>query len=558
MMIAKFLKELRTNRDTQALFVLFALTIFTFHRAFFASFVYWDDDVFILRNEILKMDIWDALRTSFSSYFHGDFLPLTLLSYWFDTQIFGFNWSAIHAINIGFHLANITLLYWFLLRFTKSWEWTVFICLMFAIHPLQAEPVVWISERKSLISGMFTLGALVLYLKYIETGSKRTFAWSMVNYVASILAKTTSILLPVLFFVLDVFYGKKSLKVAILRLIPSIILIGVVAVLRTISYDNSTPGVVAAMWDPARLQEIPFMAFYAILFYIQKFFWPEHLSSAYDFYSATPAYRMGALWGLGLISGYLIWIWRKRSAQGLFFFLVFFLFLLPVLQIVPRANYLNDRYMYLPVIGLAGMVLFVWQELAKKFQFQLEATVRMALMVLVVPMGAIALQQSRIWETNLVFWEHTVEHNPLNILARNALGLEYHERRRYEEAIQQYDVVMRQIQVPMALKLKAVNNLANVYTDTRYPNRNLAKAAELYEMAIRSAERPNMTYELRINLAQTYYQMDKKGQASFLVNQVYKELKSDPDSRNIWLIPFIERMISGPPAQVGQPQQTTP
>jgi len=546
-MITQFLKDLRTSKDYQTLLVLFILAFITFQRAFVSSFVYWDDDVFIIRNEILKMGLFDAIATSFSSYFHGDFLPLTILSYWFDTQIFGFNWAAIHAINIVYHFINITLLYWFLLRFTKNWEWTTFICLLFTIHPLQAEPVIWISERKSLVSGMFTIASLLLYLKFIETGSKKTLAWSMVNYIASILSKTTGILLPVLFFFLDIFYGKTKFKVALLRLTPSAILIGAVAVLRTISYDNSTPGVVAAMWDPTRLAEVPYMAFSAIFFYFEKFFWPEHLSALYDFYMSTPAYKLRAMFGLLIIGSISLFLWRRKDTIGFFFLLLFLLFMAPVLQIVPRANFVNDRYMYLPIIGMAGLVVVVWQALAEKFKFNFSHTIRTTGVVLLVPLSAICLQQTRIWENNLTFWEHTVQHNPLNILARNALGLEYHERRRYEEAIQQFDVVMQQQQIPMSLKLKAVNNLANVFTDTKYPSRSLEKAAQLYSVAINSAERPNMTYELRINLAQTYYQMGRQQEALQIVQKVYGELKSDPDSRNIWLIPFIEKMLSGPP-----------
>lgn len=545
-MIRRLLNELRTSRDRQTLLGLYVLILLTFQRAFFSDFVYWDDDVFILRNELLKMGPWQAISTTFTSYFHGDYLPLTILSYWVDVQIFGFNWAALHAVNLIYHGLNVTLLYWILLRMTKSWEWSAVVCFLFAIHPLQAEPVMWISERKSLLSGAFTLGSLLLYLKFIETGSRKTLAWSMFNYIASILAKTTGILLPVLFFFLDLFYGKQKFKAAVLRLIPAIILIGVVAVLRTISYDSSTPGVVDAMWDPKRLAEVPFMAFSAIFFYIQKFFWPEHLSALYDFYEVTSEYKFRALLGLGCVGLLTYLMWRLRSVNGFFFLLLFLLFLAPVLQIVPRANFVNDRYMYLPIIGFSGCLMVLWSAAAKKYDFDFRKSVLTALAVLAVPVSAIALQQSRIWENNLVFWEHTVAHNPNNILARNALGLEYHERRRYDEAIAQYDVVMRQ-PLPMSLKLKGVNNLANVFTDSRYPGRSLEKAAELYQTAIKSAERSNLTYELRINLAQTYHQMGRQNEAYQIVRQVYQELKQDPDSRNIWLIPFIEKMLAGPP-----------
>jgi tetratricopeptide (TPR) repeat protein len=165
----------------------------------------------------------------------------------------------------------------------------------------------------------------------------------------------------------------------------------------------------------------------------------------------------------------------------------------------------------------------------------------------IVPIGALAYQQSRIWENNLVFWEHTVEHNPYNILARNALGLEYHERQRYNEAKYQFEFVLALQQIPMSLKLKALNNLANIYTDTKYPGYSLEQAANLYEMGIKNAERKNLTYELRINLAQADAQMGKMSEATQIIKEVYSELKSDPDSRNIWLIPFIEKMVGGKP-----------
>jgi tetratricopeptide (TPR) repeat protein len=289
------------------------------------------------------------------------------------------------------------------------------------------------------------------------------------------------------------------------------------------------------------------MAFSAIFFYVQKFFWPEHLSGLYDFYMATPIYRVKAVVAFIGLSVVTYSLWRKKDVLGFFFLLLFMLFLAPVLQIVPRANFVNDRYMYLPIIGWSGLVVLFAQSAIEKLKLDFKRTIQTVCVALLIPMSAISLQQARIWEHNLSFWEHTVQHNPLNILARNALGLEYHERRRYDEAIQQFDVVMQQQQIPMSLKLKAVNNLANVFTDTKYPGRSLEKAAQLYTVAIQSAERPNLTYELRINLAQTYYQMGRQQEALRMVNEVYKELKSDPDSRNIWLIPFIEKMLAGPP-----------
>lgn len=534
-------------RDFYSILGLTVLVLFVFHNAFQSGLVFWDDDVFILRNEILKMGFWDAARTTFTSYYHGDYLPLTIMSYWMDVQIFGVNWTALHTMNLLYHIINVVLVYFFVLRFKGDWSWAFVIAVFFAIHPLQAEPVIWISERKSLISGIFAMGSLLFYLRFIQEDRRKYLVYALVFYVFSMLAKMTSIMLPFLFFFLDKFYADKKWKEAILRLVPSVVLIGVISVLRTISYDYSTPGVVEAMWNPGRLMIVPEMAANALFFYVQKFFWPEHLSALYEFYIISGSGKLLAATVFIAFSTVVIYFLRRKRFEALFFFLLFFLFLLPVLHLVPRANYVNDRYMYLPIIGFTGLMLELIQSLCEKIEMEAKKVFSAIVFTLMIPVGVLAYQQSKIWENNLVFWEHTVEHNPYNILARNALGLEYHERLRYDEAKYQFEFVLALKEIPMSLKLKAVNNLANVYTDKRYPGYSLGEAAKLYEMGIKNAERRNLTYELRINLAQAFAQMDRRDEAMQIVTQVYQELQRDPDARNIWLIPFIEKMVGGKP-----------
>lgn len=541
-MSIRFWKE--NPRDFYSFFALVVLVFVVFHNAFHSGMVFWDDDVFILRNQILKMGFFEAIKTTFTSYYHGDYLPLTIMSYWLDVQVFGTNWTALHTMNLLYHMLNVCLVYVFVLRFKKDWLWAIGVAAIFAIHPLQVEPVIWISERKSLVSGVFTLTSLIFYLKYVDENHRKFLVYALVSYVCAMLAKTTSILLPFLFFILDKFYAEKPWKNSVLRLIPSVILIGVISILRTRSYDYSTPGVVQSLWSMTRLAQVPEMSMNAIWFYLEKFFWPERLSALYDFYTPSVATKWKAVLIFLSFSGAAVYFGKNRNISALFFLVLYVLFLLPVLHLVPRANFVNDRYMYLPIIGLSGFLFECLEHFCAKYEMNFRHSVVAIMLTLVVPLSALSAQQSKIWNNNLVFWEHTVEHNPYNILARNALGLEYHERQRYEEAKYQFEFVLS-LQLPMSLKLKAINNLANIYTDKKYPNASLQEAVKLYEMGIKSSERKNLTYELRINLAQALAQMGRGREATDIVNQVYAELKSDPDSRNIWLIPFIESMMGG-------------
>ncbi|NJM09903.1 MAG: hypothetical protein HC883_03150 [Bdellovibrionaceae bacterium] len=98
---------------------------------------------------MLDLSLPDFVAQAFTHYFHGDYLPLTLSGYWVETTIFGKNPYAQHLINLILHIANVALLYGLLRKYFDSML-SLFVCTLFAIHPLQVEPVIWISERKGL------------------------------------------------------------------------------------------------------------------------------------------------------------------------------------------------------------------------------------------------------------------------------------------------------------------------------------------------------------------------------------------------------------------------
>lgn len=533
------------------LFGYTAVVFAVYHFAFECGILFWDDDVFILRNQILTMPFLKAVQTSFSMYFHGDYLPLTLLSYWLDVFLFGGGARTHHVVNLLYHSVNCLLVFLFIKKMSNEKIWAFCITLIFAIHPLQVEPVVWISERKSLLSGFFTLAALLMYLEFLSTKKMKWLIFVYLAYVFSVLSKTTAILLPLVFILLDSFYEKKqwqqSLLISAKRLSPLLVLVVITAVVRIISYDFSTPGVRSAMLSPERLLWVPLMSGNALFFYIKSFFWPLGLSGLYPFFGKTTTENIEGVLGLLSIGILLYWCVRQKSQAVWIYFSIFTLFMLPVLHIIPRANFVNDRYMYLPIIGFSGLVLeFVRSKFLHLELESFKKNITVGMILLSLPLAVLSMQQSRIWENNLTFWEHTVKNNYDNILARNALGLEYHERKRYEEAKKQFEFVLA-LELPTSIKLKSINNLANIYTDKNYPGMSYYKAIELYETAIKAAERQTMTYEIRVNLGQTYYVIGQKQRGRDMLLSLMEEVRNDPDSKNKWLLNYIPQALSNMP-----------
>ena len=72
-----------------------------------------------------------------------------------DVELFGINAGWHHRMNVLFHLLNTILLYLVLWQMTGGLWRSAFVAALFGVHPLHVESVVWIAERKDLLSTLF-------------------------------------------------------------------------------------------------------------------------------------------------------------------------------------------------------------------------------------------------------------------------------------------------------------------------------------------------------------------------------------------------------------------
>ena len=93
----------------------------------------------------------------------SNWIPLTTLSHMLDCQLFGLNAGGHHLVNVLFHAATAVLLFLVLRQITGSLWRSAFVAAVFAVHPLRAESVAWVSERKDVLSGFFFMLALWAY-----------------------------------------------------------------------------------------------------------------------------------------------------------------------------------------------------------------------------------------------------------------------------------------------------------------------------------------------------------------------------------------------------------
>ena len=184
------------------------------------DFMGYDDPAYVSANPVVAQGLSaHAVGWAFTHPQLGNWIPLTTLSHILDCQLFGLHAGGHHLVNVGLHAATAVLLFLALRQMTGSLWRSAFVAAVFAVHPLRAESVAWVSERKDVLSGLFFMAAVGAYVRYAKkcagqppspnprmTGNascKSYYALTLVFFVLGLLAKTMVATLPFVLLLLD-------------------------------------------------------------------------------------------------------------------------------------------------------------------------------------------------------------------------------------------------------------------------------------------------------------------------------------------------------------------
>lgn len=106
-----------------------------------------------------------------------------------DVDLFGLDSRGHHLTNVVFHFASKGLLYFLLSGITGDPWQSLFVSLLFALHPLHVESVAWVSERKDVLNGFFWFLTLLLYVRYVKGGGRGRYLLSLLSFAAGLMSK---------------------------------------------------------------------------------------------------------------------------------------------------------------------------------------------------------------------------------------------------------------------------------------------------------------------------------------------------------------------------------
>ena len=417
----------------QSICLLVAVPLVVFLPSLRNAFVEWDDGSLIAENPIVQTVTSRAIGAAFTTYDPELYIPLTSLSYQFDSVVGGLSPAFVHAHNIAQHVLNVVLVAWLVYLLSASGWMALFCGLLFAVHPLQVETVVWASARKDLLSTSFFLLSVIgyLYARARETESK--WRWLSVGaFALALLSKATVITLPLFLLLIDARDGKLNGRKALEKW-PYAALAGVFAVIAVLGKK----AFVAAL-SPVALVLI---AAKGIVFYMQKFLWPAGLSLLYY---TDPVTLLSP--GLLLTLAAAAWYAGRKWHRDIFFTWLFFLLALaPTFPAYRKGEHLgdisfaSDRYFYLAGIGLVVLAGMVFLALLRcRFRPAIAASG-----IIVCVLAALSIRQSAVWRDTDALFFNVLALYPNSATAHLNVGNHYQRLGDMDRALQEYDASLR-------------------------------------------------------------------------------------------------------------------
>jgi cytochrome c-type biogenesis protein CcmH/NrfG len=436
------------RRDLSIIAGLVAMTAAAFCAVALCGFINFDDPLYIIENShVLGGLSWENFRWAWTTFYAGNYLPLTWLSLMLDATLFGTGPEGFHLVNLAFHTANVVLVYLWFRRATGAVWRSALVAAIFAVHPLRVESVAWIVERKDVLTAFFAMLAMLAYLRFAGTLKWIWYAAVLVLFAAALLAKQTLATFPFLLLLLDYWplgrwvrgpapYNlaretapRRTLPQLIVEKLPLLVMVAAIAFV-TVKAQKTTESVASlSVISPAdRLANAPV----SYVRYLGKMVWFDSLAVYYPPHAWSAVQIAGACAALVAITIFALAKLRSSPwlAVGWFWFLGVLVPMIGLIQFGDQS--MADRFTYISGIGI--LVMVVWSIPDGVGRRKPILTGAVAAIVL----GILCLYtfiQISYWRNSVTLFTHDIEVAGASPIAETNLGAALNEKGDHDAAI---------------------------------------------------------------------------------------------------------------------------
>jgi len=375
--------------------------------------------------------------------------PALMATYWMNTRLSGDDPSSYHVVNVLIHLAASALVFLIVRRLL---EWSQapaarrtllagFAGGLFLLHPIQTEAVAYVAGRSEALSVTFLLAAYAVFLYRRQAAiGWGTMLLVLALFGLAVLSKEHTIVLPALLLLTD-FWWNPGLAwrgaLANWRLYAALALGAIAGVEHfwwQILYSPSAGfGLLGVSWYQYLFTEAR-----ALFVYPAEFLLPVRLNADWDFPFSRNVFDHGAIFGLiALVAlAAAAWHYRRRFPLACFGFFTYLVLMSPTSSIMPIADPVAERRIYLGMLGLLLIVLDVVGRIRTD-------TRKLAAAFAAILLAATLITHARaaVWADPVALWQDTAEKSPHKRRVLFQLASSYTGAGRCRDAVEEYQKV---------------------------------------------------------------------------------------------------------------------
>ncbi|HJQ85130.1 MAG TPA: tetratricopeptide repeat protein, partial [Candidatus Binatia bacterium] len=427
----------------------------------FAGVFVFDDLNAIVDNRTIRELSWETLVPPRSA---TRARPVVSLSLALNYALGGLDPFGYHLFNLAVHLAAALLLFAVVRRTlglpvlrgrygASATPIAAAVALLWVVHPLLSETVVYVIQRTELLMGLFLLAALYGLVRAAE--SEQPWGWQAAVVAAFALgmgSKENMVAAPLVLLAYDRLFLSPSIRDLVRRrgvMYAAIAFAGVVILVLAAGtrIRSSLPALLAgnariSSWDYAKTQCA------VVVHYLRLAFWPAPLVADYEDWpvarAVTDALPQIAL--IALLLGATLWATLRRR-PAVFLGIAFFAILAPTSSVWPLAGEIAaERRMYLPLAAVVAAVVFAAEALLRHATTDARLRRRvgaLAVLATAATLAVVTIRRLDVYRDPLAFWSAIVDARPGNVRARINLGDILFKNRRSAEAMEQYAAAVR-------------------------------------------------------------------------------------------------------------------
>lgn len=423
---------------------LILICLLAYAPAFDAGFVF-DDSLYV--TEDARMASADGLGRIWTEVggpqYRHQYYPLTGTVFWMQHRLWGDRPFGYHFVNILLHAANAVLLWVLLRRLRVPGAWLA--GAIFAVHPVHAQSVAWVSELKNVLSACFFLLSALVFVRWFELedrGIKASrhqgikgkkvqetdatmprFCLGLMLFICALLSKTATCVLPVALF-LVIWWKRGSVRRRDVAALAPLVGIGLSMVLLTAWLESSHGGATGETFDLSWAHRL-LIAGRAVCFYADKLARPVGLMFIYPRWDVHAGAWPAILFPLAVVAAATaLWLARRRIGRAPPACLAFFIAAVAPISMVNvaffRFSFVADHWQYLASMGpialaAAGAALLAARLPRPAWSAGAAAAVLAAL-------TALTWQRASAYESRETLWRDTLAANPQAWVAHHNLG----------------------------------------------------------------------------------------------------------------------------------------